>query len=134
TTAGPVKIARPPGLRPEARRTGGGACSIHAARPGGCQAPRGSPECAPSEQRRLPAARRGWRVPEVTIRLRGGDATALRALEKAVLDEKGLVHLLDGAFILSSRGGDGPDAGGPAVELLDDGLQDAGIHVIQPER
>src|SRR6185437_12312825 len=104
TSAGPVKPARPPRLRPEARRADSGACSMHAARPGNCQALRGPPERTASEQRRLPAARRGRRIPEVPVRLRGSDAAALGALQKAVLDEEGFVHFLDGALVLSGRG------------------------------
>src|SRR6185436_544294 len=87
------------------------------------------------EQRRLlgVAARARWIEPEVAIRLRGRDASAWCALQESVLDEERLVDLLEGARVLADGGGDGADTDRPAVELLDDGLENARVHVVEPE-
>ena len=42
-----------------------------------------------------------------------------------------LVHLPERPGILGDRGRDAAHAGGPAIELLDDGSQDARIHIVQ---
>src|SRR5690349_24058858 len=76
---------------------------------------------------------RGRIEPEVTIRLRGRDASARRTLEESVLDEKWLVNFFERTRILSDRGSDGADADGSAVELFDDCLEDAGVHVVEPQ-
>src|SRR5437588_735555 len=44
-----------------------------------------------------------------------------------------LVYLLEGAGILAHRRGDGREPDGPALELLDDRLQDPAVHVVEPE-
>src|SRR5437764_14064427 len=69
----------------------------------------------------------------MAIRLRGRDASARGALEESVLDEERLVDLLERPHIFADGGGDGADADRSAVELLDDGLEDARVHVIESE-
>src|SRR3982751_2624420 len=69
----------------------------------------------------------------MAICLRRGNTPARRTLQKSVLDEERLVDFLERARILADRGGDGADADRPAVELLDDGLEDARVHVVESE-
>src|SRR4051794_36471423 len=67
------------------------------------------------------------------ICLCGGDATAGCALEESVLDEERLVDFLERARILADSSGDSAHSDRSAVELLDDGLEDARVHVVEPE-
>jgi len=50
-----------------------------------------------------------------------------------VLNEKGLVYLFDGRRVLTDRGTDVVQTHRATLELLDNRLEDAGIHVIQAE-
>ena len=54
-----------------------------------------------------------------------------RALDESLHDEERLIDLLYGACILADGGGDGRDAHGPALELVDDGQQDAVVYFVQ---
>ena len=103
---------------------------MHAPRPGNCQALRGPPEHTASEQRRLPAARRGRRIPEVPVRLCGSDAAALGALQKAVLDEERFVHFLQRSCFFAYRGCNGSDPNRPSFEFFYNGAEYPVIHFI----
>src|SRR2546427_11890079 len=70
---------------------------------------------------------------EMPVRGSCGTAAARRAREKALLHQEGLVHLLERAGVLAHGGGDGREAYRPALELLDDGLQDPAVHVVEAE-
>src|SRR5713101_6959877 len=70
---------------------------------------------------------------EMSVRGPCGTAAAGRAREKALLHQEGLVHLLERAGVLAHGGGDGREAYRPALELLDDGLQDPAVHVVEAE-
>ena len=62
----------------------------------------------------------------------GCGATALgRALEEAELQEVGLVDVFDGVGFFRNRGGDGADADGAAAELLDDGVEDLDVDLVE---
>src|SRR5687768_15558149 len=115
-------------VRKRARRARSVACPILRSGAARCQARRRP--FTQSEQRRL---RCWWRVSEVAIGLRRRDAPTRRALEKTVLNEKRLVYFLDRARVLPHRGTDRRDSHRAAVELLDDRLEDARIHVVEPE-
>src|SRR4051812_39805204 len=69
----------------------------------------------------------------MAICLRRGNTPARGTLQKSVLDEERLVDFLERSRILADRRGDGTDAHRPAVELLDDGLEDPRVHVVEPE-
>src|SRR5438874_10700510 len=71
--------------------------------------------------------------PEMAICLRARNTPARRALEKSVLYEERLVDFLESAHILSDRCGDGADTDRSTLELLDDGLEDARVHVVESE-
>src|SRR5690349_13674786 len=86
-----------------------------------------------SEERRLSRNGGRWRKAEVAVRLGRRGAAPRGALEEAVLHEEGLVHLLDRELVLADCRGDGLHAHGAAIELLDDGLEDAGVHVVESE-
>src|SRR5256885_5118554 len=75
----------------------------------------------------------GWREAEVLVRARRRASAARRAGEKALLHQERLVHLLERARVLAHGGGDGRETHGSALELLDDGLQDPAVHVVEPE-
>src|SRR2546426_9126182 len=70
---------------------------------------------------------------EMPVRGPCGTAAAGRAREKALLHQEGLVHLLERAGVLANGGGDGREAYRPALELVDDGLQDPAVHVVESE-
>src|SRR5437899_11995241 len=74
-----------------------------------------------------------WLEAEVPIRSRRRAAAARSAGEKALLHQERLVHLFQGAGVLTDGGGDGAEPDRPSLELLDDRLEDAAIHVVQPE-
>ena len=61
----------------------------------------------------------------------GGDPAARRALEEALLEEEGLVDVLEGVALLAHGGGDGLHAHRAAAELLDDGEQDLPVHRVE---
>src|SRR5439155_1837047 len=75
----------------------------------------------------------GRREAEMLVRARRGAPAARGAGEKALLHEERLVHLLERARVLAHGGGDGREAHRPTLELLDDGLQDPAVHVVEPE-
>src|SRR5437773_560937 len=82
----------------------------------------------------IPGVHRGRRgIPKVAIRAGRRAAAPRRAREEALLHQERLVHLLERARVLAHGGGDRLDADGAALELLDDGAQDARVHVVQPE-
>ena len=69
--------------------------------------------------------------PEVLVGQHGGFSAAGGAHKVALLDEIWLVDLLDGAGLLAHGGGHGVQADGAALELVDDGGEDADVHVVQ---
>src|SRR5438046_8611720 len=62
-----------------------------------------------------------------------GAPAAWRAREEALLHKERLVHFLERARILTHGGGDGGEPDRSTLELLDDGLQDPAVHVVEPE-
>src|SRR5205814_669483 len=56
-----------------------------------------------------------------------------RASQKALLHQKGLVDFLERARILADRRRDGLHTDGPTFEHLDDGIENARIHVVESE-
>src|SRR2546425_2674430 len=75
----------------------------------------------------------GWSESEMPVRGPRGASAARRAGEEALLHEERLVHLLERARVLAHGGGDGRETNRSALELLDDGLQDPTVHVVEPE-
>ena len=57
-----------------------------------------------------------------------------RALQEAMLHEERLVHLLDRVRVLADRRADRVQSDRAAVELLDDRLENARVHVVEAER
>src|SRR5688572_17557698 len=84
---------------------------------------------AVSKERPVDAARR--RVPEMLVSPPRGDPRARRALQEPLLDEEGLVEVLDRAALLADRGGDRLDAGRTATILLDDRAQDLAVDLVE---
>src|SRR6185295_3477286 len=76
---------------------------------------------------------RGRREAEMAISTCCGAATARRAREEPLLHQKGLVHLLERAGVLTDGRGDRLHTDGPALEHFDDRLQDPRVHVVEPE-
>src|SRR5438093_3983093 len=74
-----------------------------------------------------------WDKSKVTVGCGRGDAAARRTSEKALLHQERLVDLLERPRILTDRRGDRLHADGSALEHLDDRLEDAGVHVVEPE-
>ena len=64
-------------------------------------------------------------------RLGGGDATARSPLEVALLDEEGLMGILDRMLVLSNRRGEGLEAGGSTREMLDEAEEEAPVEAIK---
>src|SRR6266699_5783386 len=75
----------------------------------------------------------GWCETEVAVGRGRGAAAARRTREEALLHQEGLVHLLERARILADRRGDRLHADRPALEHLDDRLEDARVHVVETE-
>src|SRR2546425_4796828 len=84
------------------------------------------------EHRRLLCAP-GRSEAKMLVRGSRGAAAARRARQEAALHEKRLVHFLQRAGILAHSRRDGGEPDGPALELLDDRLEDAAVHVVEPE-
>src|SRR3954471_665999 len=116
------------------RNTTGGSAAARVKIAGRFTAAAGLPATASEERLLLRAGAGVGRIePEVTIRLGGGDASARSALEESVLDEERLIHFLERARVLADGGGYCADADRSALELLDDGLEDSRVHVVEPE-
>src|SRR6476660_376677 len=62
--------------------------------------------------------------PEMSVRLRGGDAASGGALQKPGLQEVGLVQIFERALVLAERGRDRVDPDRSPVALLDDRGED----------
>ena len=60
-----------------------------------------------------------------------GDASAGGAVDESLLDEEGLIDLLECASVFADGGGDGSDADGPSAELLDDGEEDFAVDEVE---
>src|SRR5437879_5944971 len=84
------------------------------------------------EDRRLVSGLRG-RESKMPVRACCGAPAARRPGEEALLHEERLVHLFECAGILADRRGDGGQSHRAALELLDDGLQDPTVHVVEAE-
>ena len=63
----------------------------------------------------------------------GGDAAARGALEESLLDQVGLVEVLERPGVLADRDGQRLDAGGAAVVVLDQRAQDLAVDVVEAE-
>ena len=63
-------------------------------------------------------------------RLRHLSATRC-AFEEALLDEERLIHLLQRAGVLADGRGDGSEAHGAALELVDDGGENFVVNLVQ---
>ena len=61
----------------------------------------------------------------------GDFPSAWRASDEAFLDEERFVDLLDGAGVFADGGGNGGDAYGSALELVDDGGEDLVVDFIK---
>src|SRR6476660_2424621 len=68
---------------------------------------------------------------EVRHRQRCRHAATRRALQKALLDEEGLVHVLNGFLFLAHGNRERLDSHGTTTELLHDALQDAPVHLVE---
>src|SRR5690606_7868564 len=73
----------------------------------------------------------GLLAAEVAEGLGGGDAAARGADEVALLQEVGLVDLLEGVLFLADAGGEGLEADGSAVEAVDDHREQAAVHGVE---
>src|SRR5262249_28352773 len=83
---------------------------------------------------RLPSgAVRRRRKPEMPVRRCGGGAAARGARQESLLHQERLLALLERSPIFADGGGDRRESHRAPVELLDDRLQDAGIHVVESE-
>src|SRR5687767_9791024 len=71
------------------------------------------------------------REPEIVIRARCGDTATRRAIEKALLDEERLVHVLDRVFLFVNGGGKAVDAHRAAAELVDDRAQELPVDFVE---
>src|SRR5215211_1563808 len=69
----------------------------------------------------------------MAISLRGSKPTTWRSLQEPLLHKERLVHFLDRSLILSNCGGDCLHSNWPALELLDDRLEYARVHVVETE-
>src|SRR6478735_7387594 len=69
--------------------------------------------------------------PEVGERGRGGAAAARRALDETLLEQVGLVDVLDGVLLLPHRDGKGRQADGSAGELLADGAEQLAVERVE---
>src|SRR5262249_32268405 len=74
---------------------------------------------------------RGW-TPQVLVRLACSNPPSRCTPQEALLKEEGLIDILDGVARLAQRGGDGVDAHGAAVVVLDDDEQEAPVHLVEP--
>ena len=75
----------------------------------------------------------GRREAEVAVGRCRRDAPARGALQKSMLHEEGLVHLLDRVRVLADRRSYGVQPDWTAIKFLDDRLEDARVHVVEPE-
>src|SRR5919201_1495571 len=75
------------------------------------------------------ALRRG--EAEVGIRAFGRDPRTLRPLQIALLEQVGLVDVLDGLGFLAHRRGERLESDGTAAELLGDGAEEAAVLVVE---
>src|SRR5206468_6017969 len=76
--------------------------------------------------------RRAHPPPEVRVRERRRDAPLRRAREEALLDEEGLVDVLNRVALLADGRGERVDPDRPAAELVDDGEEEGAVHLIEP--
>src|SRR3954470_8156038 len=97
---------------------------------GGCRSgPRGA--CAGSEER--PRGAGALRIAEVLVGPPGGDPAAGGALEEPLLDQVGLVEVLQGPRVLAHRDGQRLEAGGTPVVVLDQRGEDLTVDVVEAE-
>lgn len=61
----------------------------------------------------------------------GSDTASWAALQETFHDEEGLVDFFNGTCFFAHGGSDGGDADRPAFEFVDDGIQDAVVHIIE---
>src|SRR5437867_3122447 len=116
-------------------------CGMSGRAPNGCDALRTWPinsafriphSASTLEDRRLLCALGRWEA-KVLVRARCGAAAARCAGEEALLHQERLVHLLERPGIFAHGGRHGRYTHRAALELLDDRLEDARIHVVEPE-
>src|SRR5918994_6573012 len=82
------------------------------------------------KDRSLPAGRREAKAP---IRERCRTAASLGALQKSLLNQVGFVYVLQCSGILANRYGHRAEPDWTSAKLFDDGTEDPGVHVVQPE-
>src|SRR3569623_575105 len=75
--------------------------------------------------------RRRCAQPEMQIRMTCHHPPARGAQEKALLNQKGLQHVLDGAALFADGGGQAVAAHRPAGELIDEGEQQLAVHHVE---
>src|SRR3954467_11412292 len=71
--------------------------------------------------------------PKVTICCGGCTAAPRRACEESLLHQEGLMRLFEWPRIIADSRSDRGHANRSAVELLDDGLENPRVHVIETE-
>src|SRR5262245_57223456 len=69
---------------------------------------------------------------EVSIRAGCCHPASWRAVQEPDLNQKGLVHVLDGVLLFTYGSGNAVDANGSAAELVDDGAQQLAINIVEP--
>ena len=69
----------------------------------------------------------------MTVGLRRRHSAARRPLQESLLNEKRLVHFLERIRVLANGYGDRVQSHRTTVELLDDRLEHARIHVVEAE-
>src|SRR3954469_2954193 len=74
-----------------------------------------------------------WLESESAVGQGSGTAAPGSPLQKALLNQIGLVHILQSSGILADGYGHCPQAYRTPAELFDDGGQNASVHVVQPE-
>src|SRR5688500_3023482 len=72
-----------------------------------------------------------WIETEVLVCLSGRYASARRPLQKSILHQERLVDFLEGSDVLANGCSNRAHADGPALELFDDGLEDARVHIVE---
>src|SRR5262249_28469419 len=130
---GPAQAARARGLRGAPRRATREPALREAGRGVGREA--AGEGVAPLQQLSL-ADRTAARLapPEVSERARGRDASARRAVEEALLDQEGLVDVLDRALVLAHARRERLEADRTARVLVDQGQQELAVHAVEAGR
>src|SRR5574341_168494 len=98
---------------------------------------------APSADKRSPSGSLRAARPQLSLQARGrgelevgvsqsrGRPPPRGPCQEAELDQERLVHILDGVLFLADGNGQGLDPHRPAGELLDDGLENPAVHLVE---